>query len=98
MEGELTERAAFTAIVNGRVQGVYFRDFVRKHAEVLDLTGYVRNLPGGRQLEVHAEGEKQDLHELLNQLNKGPRLSKVNDVDIDWINPTGGFSHFEIQY
>jgi len=92
------ELAAFSVIINGRVQGVYFRDFVRKHAESLALSGYVRNLPGGRKLEVHAEGEKQDLNKLLNHLDNGPRLAKVDSVDINWIDYTGSFSHFEIRH
>lgn len=49
------------AIVHGRVQGVYFRAFVKDHAKELGLKGYVRNLSGGRAIEVWAEGEKTKL-------------------------------------
>ena len=65
----MLEQASLLAIVQGRVQGVYFRAFVRNHAEALGLKGYVRNLSGGRAIEVRAEGEKTKLDELLNHLN-----------------------------
>ncbi|MDP7469706.1 MAG: acylphosphatase, partial [Dehalococcoidia bacterium] len=35
------------AYIHGRVQGVLFRDFVKKAARPLSLTGFVRNLPDG---------------------------------------------------
>ncbi|MFW6151182.1 MAG: acylphosphatase, partial [Chloroflexota bacterium] len=44
-----------SATVHGRVQGVFFRDFVRTTATKLGLSGYVRNLPTG-DVEVRAEG------------------------------------------
>jgi acylphosphatase len=41
----------------GTVQGVGFRDFVRRRARSLDLSGYVRNLPDGTvELEVEGPG------------------------------------------
>jgi len=43
----VTEMVSLTATVQGRVQGVFFRDFVNRWARELGLTGYVRNLPDG---------------------------------------------------
>jgi acylphosphatase len=92
------EQASLLAIVYGRVQGVYFRAFVQSHAEVLGLKGYVKNLSGGRAIEVRAEGEKTKLDELLSHLNMGPPRAKVEHVDVEWSAYTGRFKDFQLNY
>jgi acylphosphatase len=92
------EQASLLAVVHGRVQGVYFRAFVRNHAEALGLNGYVRNLSGGRAIEIRAEGEKTKLDELLNHLNIGPSRAKVEHVDVEWSEYTGRFTDFQLEY
>ena len=94
----MSEKASLFAVIRGRVQGVYFRAFVRNHAEALGLTGYVRNLPGGSAIEVRAEGEKTKLDELLKQLNVGPPRARVDRVDVEWSDYTGRFTDFEFKY
>ncbi len=90
--------ACLSAVIRGRVQGVYFRDFVWRHATVLGLTGFVRNLPGGRAVEVHAEGERAPLEELLAHLYKGPPKARVENVEVSWSEYTGDFYDFDILY
>jgi len=97
-EGIVSEQASFLAIVHGRVQGVYFRAFVKDHARALGLKGYVRNLSGGRAIEVQAEGEKTKLDELLNYLNTGPSRANVERVDVEWSEYTGRFNDFQLNY
>jgi acylphosphatase len=94
----MPEKASLFAVIRGRVQGVYFRAFVRNHAEALGLTGYVRNLSGGSAIEVRAEGEKTKLDELLKQLNVGPPRARVDRVDVKWSDYTGRFTDFEFKY
>ena len=94
----MAELAAFSAIVHGRVQGVFFRSFVREQASILGLTGYVRNLPSGREVEVYAEGEREKLEQLVKQLHIGPRWAKVDKVEINWSEYTGRFDTFNIRY
>ena len=94
----MSEKASLFAVVRGRVQGVYFRAFVRNHAEALGLTGYVRNLSGGGAIEVRVEGEKTKLDELLEYLNAGPPRARVDQVDVEWSEYTGRFTEFELRY
>ena len=68
----MADLALVQATVYGRVQGVFFRSFVSRQATQLGLTGYVRNLPDGRAVEVHAEGERKQLEELISYLKIGP--------------------------
>lgn len=91
----MVEKSSFQAFVEGHVQGVSFRAFVLEKAELLDLKGYVRNLPTG-EVEVHAEGSKAKLESLLIFLKKGPPASRVDEVKIQWSKYRGKYSHFMI--
>jgi acylphosphatase len=90
--------AALRAIVRGRVQGVGFREFVLTRARFLGLSGYARNLPDDRSLEVVAEGERADLEQLLSYLREGPRLSRVDAVEVDWGEASGAYDGFGVGY
>ena len=94
----MSERLSFHATVHGRVQGVYFRMFVQSQARILGLAGYVRNLAGGRSVEVQAEGEKERLEDLLSLLHVGPEGAVVERVDVEWLEFTGISSEFEVRY
>ncbi|MBA7623101.1 Acylphosphatase [subsurface metagenome] len=94
----MADLASVQATVYGRVQGVFFRSFVSRQATQLGLTGYVRNLPDGRTVEVHAEGERQQLAELLSYLKIGPPGAKVEKVETNWSEYTGSYSRFSIWY
>ena len=90
--------ASFHAIVKGRVQGVFFRDFTRFHANALGLTGYVRNLPDSKSVEVQAEGERSKLEELLQSLHQGPPDARIEKVEANWGKYSGDFSSFSTKY
>jgi acylphosphatase len=83
------------AVVDGRVQGVGFRYFVKAAAEELNLTGWVRNKMDGR-VEVLAEGAREHLETLLDQLRRGPRSAFVSDVKLDWNPASQTYRRFSI--
>ena len=89
---------ALRAVVRGRVQGVGFREFVLNRARFLAVSGYVRNLPDGRSLEVVAEGSRPELEQLLEYLREGPRLARVDAVETVWGEPTGAYEGFGVGY
>ena len=90
--------ASLHAIVRGRVQGVFFRAFVEERAITLNLTGWVRNLAGGREVEVHAEGKREKLEKLLHHLHQGPPGARVERVEESWGDYSGKFKDFRIRY
>ena len=90
--------ASLRAIVYGYVQGVFFRAFVSRKAIELGLTGYVRNLPGGGAVEVHAEGDKAQLQKLITHLGVGPPAARVEKVSTSWLEYSGGYSGFTIRH
>jgi acylphosphatase len=65
------------------VQNVGFRMFVARHARQLGLTGWVRNLPDGRQVEVEVQGDDPAVQQLLGLLRYGPAGAHVEDVYLD---------------
>ena len=90
-------RAAAEITVEGRVQGVGYRDYVRRRALALGLVGYVMNLRDGR-VRVHAEGAREVIEDLMRQLEKGPPLSRVDHLSTRWLLPGRRFTSFDIRY
>jgi acylphosphatase len=67
-------------VVRGRVQGVGFRWFVQREAQMLGLTGWVRNNFDGA-VEVLACGRSDQLETLKRRLQAGPRAARVDSVE-----------------
>lgn len=84
------------AVVRGRVQGVGFRDFVRREASLRKLAGYVRNGDDGTSVEVVAEGPEEALAALLAALREGPRFARVDSVDYRYSDAAGAFATFTV--
>jgi acylphosphatase len=97
-DNEMADTACLAATVYGRVQGVYFRYFIRNVARRLSLKGYVRNLASGDAVEVQAEGEKPQLDRLLEQLKAGPPGAWVKRLEVNWSDYSGQFTDFNIRY
>ena len=83
-------------LVEGRVQGVGFRDFARRRASRLGLGGYVSNLRDGR-VRLRVEGPRDSIEMLLRDLEKGPPLARVERVNTRWMPATRRFSDFTIR-
>lgn len=87
----------FKANLFGRVQGVGFRVFVLRQAQILGLTGTVRNLYfPKRQVEVVAEGPEHELKQLLALLHEGPFGARVDRVETVWSAASGDFAGFTV--
>ena len=84
------------AKIYGIVQGVGFRYFVYKNAKNLNILGYVKNLEDGT-VEVLAQGKEKDLQKLIEYLEKGPILSKVEKLDLIFKKPLKFYYNFEIR-
>ena len=79
--------------VDGRVQGVWFRQSTWQQADRLGVSGWVRNLPDGR-VEAVYEGPRAAVEELLAWTRRGPDRALVTAVEIHDEEPKGerGFS------
>jgi acylphosphatase len=94
----VSDPAALTATVRGRVQGVYYRVFVAEQARRLGLTGYARNLANGESVGVVAEGARADLEKLVLSLREGPPLALVANVALVWSEYRGEYRDFTIRH
>jgi acylphosphatase len=79
--------------VEGRVQGVWFRDSTWQQATRLGVSGWARNLPDGR-VEAVYEGPRDAVEALLTWTRIGPERAVVTAVAIRDEAPIGerGFS------
>ena len=81
--------------VYGRVQGVGFRQFVKKQADKLSIKGSVRNTSDGRVVIV-AQAPRKLLQDFLAKVQNGPFFAKVTEVSYAWKKPTSFFEDFVI--
>ncbi|PYN74105.1 MAG: acylphosphatase [Candidatus Rokuibacteriota bacterium] len=84
-------------VVEGRVQGVGYRNYAQRRASSLGLAGYVMNLKDGR-VRARAEGPRPVIEKFIQELGKGPPLSRVEHVSVRWLPPSGRFGPFGIRY
>ena len=68
-------------LVEGRVQGVLFRESTRRRSAELGVKGFVRNLADGR-VEVVFEGLGRAVDEALEFLRAGPPLAAVTRIEV----------------
>ena len=83
--------------VKGRVQGVGFRAHVEYRArQIGGLSGWVRNV-GYDTVEAIAEGERENVERLIEEMKQGPRSSRVDESKVDWEKPTGEWDRFGVK-
>ena len=82
-----------TVLVDGRVQGVGFRQHAAREATRLGLQGWIRNLPDGR-VEAVYEGTRDAVEEMVAWSRRGPAWAMVTDIAVHDEEPKGerGFS------
>lgn len=81
--------------VFGQVQGVFFRDSVRRKAGELSIKGFARN-EADRSVYIEAEGREEALEKLVNWCWEGPEMAKVEKVEIEEGDSTN-FQDFQVK-
>ena len=67
--------------IEGTVQGIFFRGFVKENAERHNVKGFVRNLEDGR-IEVFLEGNNDDVDKMVELCRTGPKHSDIKNVEV----------------
>jgi acylphosphatase len=75
-------------VVHGHVQGVFFRDTVRRQAQQRGVNGWVANRADGT-VEAVFEGEEDAVARLVELCREGPRGARVDSVDVFDEEPEG---------
>lgn len=85
-------------LISGRVQGVCFRACTRDQAQILNLSGWVRNLSDGR-VEALFEGPSEVIDQMLEWCKEGAPSSSVSDLEVFKEDAsTSNGDTFEIRY
>ena len=91
----MSDTEAVHLVVHGHVQGVFYRASTQKTAEGLGLSGWVKNRPDG-SVEIHAEGSREKLEELVAWCRIGPAQAEVSTLGLCWTEAEG-LSSFDIR-
>lgn len=83
-------------VVHGRVQGVGFRYYVQRIGDRLGLAGNVRNCEDGT-VEIFVEGNPRRIVDFIQEVQKGPSMSRVEWLDVNDIPAEGNYSTFHIE-
>lgn len=88
-------KKAVKLIVQGTVQGIFFRNFCKEHADKLGLRGFVRNLESN-DVELRLEGEGSKIDEMIKDVKVGPAHAQIRNVKVEEVKWSGEFSDFKV--
>ena len=91
------QKGRINIVVEGRVQGVGFRYFIYEIGALFKLTGWVKNKFNGN-VEILAEGQKENLVALLGEVRKGPQTAQVINVSVKWSEQQNDLTPFTIRH
>jgi acylphosphatase len=74
--------------ISGRVQGVFFRDSLRREAQSRGVAGWARNTRDGT-VEAVLEGSAEDVERVIEWCHRGPSGAEVSDVEVSEREPEG---------
>ena len=80
-------------VIHGRVQGVFFRDSMRREAQRLGVAGWVRNRSDG-SVEAAVHGEPADVDAIVRWARHGPERAQVERIEIE--PDDGSYTNFEV--
>jgi len=84
-------------VIEGRVQGVFFRDSTRREASRLGVGGWVKNRRDGA-VEAVAEGPEEQVRKLVSWCRQGPPgagVTEVHETEEPW---KGEFDAFHVTF
>ena len=82
-------------VIHGRVQGVFFRDSLRRRAREHGVAGWAANRSDGA-VEAVLEGSAEAVDRVLSFCESGPPHATVENVEVSDEEP-GGLSGFDIR-
>ena len=80
--------------IAGRVQGVFFRESMRRRAEQLKVTGWVRNCADGT-VEAVAQGDAFEVGRLIEWAQRGPDAAMVEKLDVESVQDDVRYAIFD---
>jgi acylphosphatase len=91
------EKVRARVIIEGRVQGVFFRHHTQEMAFRLGVKGWVKNRRDG-SVEAVFEGDRQRVDQIIQWCHQGPPEGRVTEVHLNWEIYAGEFEDFSVTY
>jgi acylphosphatase len=91
------EKVRAHVIVEGRVQGVFFRHHTQETAFRLGVKGWVKNHRDGT-VEALLEGDKDKVDQIIQWCHRGPSEARVKNVHVTWEMYLGDCGDFSVAY
>ncbi|RLB61577.1 MAG: acylphosphatase [Deltaproteobacteria bacterium] len=83
--------------IQGRVQGVFYRQSTKETAIRLGLSGWTKNYSDGSVLAVF-EGERVAVDAVIEWCRQGPPAAIVTNIEVKWLDFVGEFEGFGIRH
>ena len=84
-------------LIEGEVQGVFFRANIQELALECGVKGWIRNLENDK-VEAVFEGEKEKVDSMIDFCKRGPPGTRVISFEIKWEEFKNEFKDFQIKY
>jgi len=81
--------------INGRVQGVNFRNMCKNFCDKYGMSGYIMN-KGNGGVFINAQAEREDLERLLLWIQNNPGFIMVESLSYRWKKPSISYKEFSI--
>ena len=91
------EKVRARVIIEGRVQGVFFRHHTQEMAFRLGVKGWVKNRRDGG-VQAIFEGDREQVGQIIEWCRQGPPEARVTEVHVNWELYTGEFEDFSVTY
>lgn len=82
-------------IIEGKVQGVWYRSTAKDFAKQLGIKGYAKNLTDGT-VKILAQGDKASLQKFIDACREGSASAEVTNIKETWREPGSQHSDFEV--
>src|SRR4030042_2518254 len=91
------EKVRARVVIEGRVQGVFFRHHTQEMAFRLGVKGWVKNRRDSC-VEAVFEGDQKQVDQIIQWCHRGPSEARVKKVHLNWEIYVGEFKDFSISY
>ena len=88
-------KKAVRVYYKGTVQSIFFRQFIKEHADKRSLKGFARNMDDGR-VEAWIQGEAEMVNDMVEVCKNGPKNTMIKNVEIKEERWQDDFKDFKI--
>jgi acylphosphatase len=72
-------KKAIRLLITGSLQSMFFKNFIKQHADANNVRGFLRNLEDGR-IEIFLEGDSANVDSVSSICKRGPKYAQIREV------------------